>query len=160
MIAEKELPADSSPATPPAGSRALVRGHLRFGWMSLLVFLTAGMVLESLHGFKIGLYLDVDNEARRLLWTLAHAHGALLAILHLGFALTVYLLPGWAPKPRAWASWCLMGATVLMPAGFFLGGLFLHAGDPGIGILLLPPGAVMLFVAVLLAWRGVQAGGM
>ena len=52
--------------------------HLRFGWASLFVFATLGVGLELLHGFKVGLYLDVGNETRRLLWTLAHAHGVLL----------------------------------------------------------------------------------
>ena len=40
--------------------------HLRFGWWSLLVFATLGLVLESLHGFKVRAYLDVSNETRRL----------------------------------------------------------------------------------------------
>jgi len=62
--------------------------HLRFGWWSLLVFATLGLILESLHGFKVRAYLDVSNETRRLMWTLAHAHGTLLAVVsgaaHLG----------------------------------------------------------------------------
>jgi hypothetical protein len=37
-----------------------------------------------------------------------------------------------------------------MPVGFFLGGLFVYAGDPGLGILLVPVGGLLLFVAVLL----------
>ena len=41
---------------------ALSRHHLRFGWWSLLVFLSLGIALETLHGFKIGWYLDVANE--------------------------------------------------------------------------------------------------
>ena len=53
------------------------RLHLRFGWWSLLVFMTLGLMLEALHAFKMGVYLDVSSETRRLLWTLAHAHGAL-----------------------------------------------------------------------------------
>lgn len=135
---------------------ALVRGHLRIGWASLLLFLSLGIALESLHGLKLGLYLDVGNESRRLLWTLAHAHGTLLSLVHLGFALTVHLLPDWASRPRAWASWCLTGATFLMPAGFFLGGLFLHGGDPGLGIALLPLGAGLLLAAVVLTSRGTR----
>lgn len=51
------------------------RRHLRFGWWSLLFFLTFGLGLETLHGLKVGWYLDVENETRRLMWTLAHAHG-------------------------------------------------------------------------------------
>ncbi len=42
-----------------------MRLHLRFGWWSLLVFLLLGLVLETLHGFKIGWYLDVSNSIRR-----------------------------------------------------------------------------------------------
>lgn len=136
---------------------ALVRGHLKTGWASLLLFLSLGIALEALHGFKLGIYLDVANESRRLLWTLAHAHGTLLSLVHLGFALTVHLLPGWPSRPRAWASWCLTGATVLMPAGFFLGGLFLHGGDPGLGIALLPVGAGLLLACVILTLGSTRA---
>src|SRR5688572_24062207 len=84
-------------ATPVASSDArananedpmamVVRRHLRFGWFSLLVFLTLGLMLEALHGFKVQAYLNVMNETRRLMWTLAHAHGAMLGLAHLGFA--------------------------------------------------------------------------
>ena len=41
----------------------------------MAVFGTLGLVLETLHGFKIGAYLDVSNETRRLMWRLAHVHG-------------------------------------------------------------------------------------
>ena len=51
--------------------------HVRFGWWSLLFFLTLGIALESLHGFKIGWYLDVTNETRRYMFTLGHAHGTM-----------------------------------------------------------------------------------
>src|ERR1041384_6833709 len=47
--------------------------NLRFGWWSLLVFLSLGAVLETLQGFKIGWYLDVGNETRRLMFTLARS---------------------------------------------------------------------------------------
>ena len=65
------------------------RRHVRFGWGSLLFFLTLGFVLELLHGFKAGMYLDVSNETLRLMWTLAHAHGALLGLVHVLFALSL-----------------------------------------------------------------------
>ena len=57
------------------------RRHLRVGWWSLLLFATLGLVLESLQGFKVRAYLDVSNETRRLMWTLAHAHGTLVGIV-------------------------------------------------------------------------------
>jgi|SRR5881396_257979 len=132
----------------------LTRRHLRFGWWTLLVFLTLGLVLESLHGFKVGLYLHVSNETRRLMWTLAHAHGTLLGLVNLGFAFTVRLVPEWAARERGIASACLRGATWLMPAGFFLGGLFVYSGDPGLGILLVPIGGLLLLVAVFLTACG------
>src|SRR5882672_2928007 len=76
----------------PHADPSLVRRHLKVGWWALLVFLTAGLVLEALHGFKIGAYLNVSNETRRLMWTLAHAHGALLGLVNLGFAATARIL--------------------------------------------------------------------
>jgi hypothetical protein len=136
---------------------SLYRRHLRFGWWSLLVFLTLGFALETLHGFKVGWYLDVADETRRLMWTLAHAHGTLLSVLHLVFAATAC---GPLPRPAAWrrrASACLFGATVLLPGGFFLGGVFVYDGDPGLGVLLVPAGALLLWVAVLLTARGVAS---
>jgi hypothetical protein len=132
----------------------LSRVHLRIGWWALLFFLSAGAALESMHGFKLGFYLDVSNEVRRLTWTLAHAHGSLLAILNLVFAATLPLAPQWSDSSRVVASRCLIGALILLPMGFLLGGIFVHGGDPGLGVLLVPPGAALLFVAVLLAARG------
>jgi len=128
----------------------LIRRHLRFGWWTLLIFLTAGLALEALHGLKVGAYLNVSNETRRLMWTLAHAHGTLLGLVNLGFAATARVLPAWPEPNKRFASASLLGATVLMPAGFFLGGLFIYAGDPGLGILLVPAGGILLFTAVLL----------
>ena len=123
--------------------------HLRFGWWALLAFLCMGLVLEALHGFKIRFYLDVSNETRRLLWTLAHAHGVLLSILNLVFAASLRSFPEFASRSLGVASRCLLGATVLLPSGFFLGGLFIWAGDPGLGIALVPLGGALLFWAVL-----------
>lgn len=128
----------------------VMRRHLRFGWFSLLVFLTLGLALEALHGFKVQAYLNVMNETRRLMWTLAHAHGTLLGLAHLGFAFTVSCTPAWSARKRTLASFALVAASVLMPAGFFIGGIWVYAGDPGLGILLVPVGGLLLFAAVLL----------
>ena len=131
--------------------------HLRVGWWALLGFLTLGIVLESLHGFKIGFYLDVSNETRRLMWRLAHAHGALLSILNLVFSVSTRSLQGWGGRQRLLASRCLLGALILLPLGFLLGGAFVYEGDPGLGVLLVPPGALLLFLAVFLTARGVDS---
>ena len=134
----------------PHASR--VRYHLAFGWWSLLAFLTLGVALEALHGFKVGYYLDVSNEVRRLMWTLAHAHGALLGLIHVALAATLAL---GAPSPRAAlvGSRGLTAASLLLPLGFFLGGFGITGGDPGVGVALVPLGALALFVAVgAMAW--------
>ncbi len=155
-------PTDTDPAEPPAAdstraeNRALVRRHLRFGWLSLLVFLLLGVVLETLHGFKIGYYLDVQNHTRRLMWTLAHAHGSLLSLINVAFAVSLPLVGRWAPGPRSMASRCLLASTLTLPSGFFLGGVFIHGGDPGLGIVLVPVGALLLAIAVFLAARGAK----
>ena len=46
---------------------------------------------------------------------------------------------------------------VLWSLGLLLGGMFIHGGDPGLGVLLVPPGAVLLIVAVLLTALAVRA---
>ncbi len=130
------------------GKTRIVHRHLRFGWWSLLCFLSLGIALETMHGFKMGYYLDTNNETRRLMWTLAHTHGTLLSIVHLVFASTLRILPQENSKLQRLASPCLCGASILMPGGFFLGGLIFYGGDPGIGILLLPVGALLLLLAV------------
>ena len=131
----------------------MVRRHLLFGWGLLLVFLTLGLVLETFHGFKVRWYVDLNNETRRLMWTLAHAHGVLLALLNIAFAVTVYVRPN-ADKQRPLASVCLLIAGLLLPGGFFLGGWVIHQGDPGIGVFLTPIGGLLLFLSVALTLRG------
>lgn len=149
-------PPATSPA-PDADTAACVQSHLRFGWWCLLTFVALGVLLEALHGFKVGWYLNVSTQTRRLLFTLAHAHGTLLALVNMAFAFTVTQLPGWDPRRRKLASSLLKAATVLVPGGFFLGGLIIHQGDPGLGILLVPLGALLLLLAVWGAARATRA---
>jgi hypothetical protein len=121
--------------------------HLRAGWWALLIYLLLGLGLEALNGFKIGWYLDVDNETRRTMLRLAHAHGALLGLCNLAFAST--LDSGRVDRTRVGlASACLLAATVLLPAGFLLGGVVIYDGDPGLGIVLVPLGALVLVLGV------------
>lgn len=129
----------------PSGG-PLAQRHLRFGWTTVLVFAVLGLTLEALHGFKVRAYLDVANDTRRLMWTLAHAHGTLLGIVNVLYGLTVASVPGWGRRPLT--SRGLVAAAVLLPAGFFLGGLLPYGGDPGLGILLVPVGALALVAAL------------
>ncbi len=127
--------------------------HLRFGWWSLLVFATLGLVLETLHGFKVRAYLDVSNDTRRLMWTLAHAHGTLLAVIHILFGLMLRSGIEMHESNQRLVSNALVAASILLPGGFFLGGIVIYGGDPGLGILLLPVGAVLLLVSVFVIAR-------
>jgi hypothetical protein len=130
----------------PIGPMDYVRRHLRFGWSALLIFATLGLVLEALQGFKVAAYLDVANETRRLMWRLAHAHGALLGAINILFALTLKASSSFSGAPRI--STTLIAATVLLPLGFFLGGVVFYSGDPGVGVLLVPIGAALLLLSL------------
>jgi hypothetical protein len=133
-----------------------MRRHLRIGWWSVAVFGLLGLILETLHGFKVGLYLDVSNDTRRLMWTLAHAHGTLLGLVHLAFAFTLRH-GGVEDGNLKTASAALVGASALLPTGFFLGGVRFYAGDPGVGVALVPAGAVLAIYAAVVAARAVRS---
>jgi hypothetical protein len=130
--------------------RQIARRHFSIGWMALLVFLSMGAFLETLHGFKIGFYLDPNAKLRREMWTLAHAHGTLLALVQFAFAAGLMHFGIWTEGRLKLASFFLIDAAVLIPLGFFLGGLFPTESDPWIGIYLVPLGALLLFIAVTL----------
>ncbi len=127
------------------------RGHVRFGCYALLVFIALGFALEVFHAMRFGFYLSNETEPRRLMWTLAHAHGSLIAVIHIAFG------AAWAQltaDPRlATATLCLRGAMVALPGGFFLGGLWVIPPDPGIGIALVPIGGLLLVAAIALVAR-------
>jgi hypothetical protein len=112
--------------------------NLIAGWLMIVIFASLGLVLEGLHAFKFPLYLDVGAEPRRLVWTLAHAHGVLLGLVQIALALTHRSLStnfedGWA--------WTLTIGALLIPIGFFVGGFGIQGGDPGPWVLLVPVGA-------------------
>ena len=144
-----------NPKDPRDATLTVARRHVRFGWRSLLCFLSLGIFLEALHGFKVGAYLDAANETRRLMWTLAHAHGTLLGLIHVAFGVTIGMFDVEGTRWRRIASPCLRGASFLLPGGFFLGGVFIYDGDPGMGIFLVPVGALLLFIGVFLIARGI-----
>jgi hypothetical protein len=118
-----------------------------FGWFLLAVFLPLGLTLEALHALKVPVYLG--SPLRRELWTLAHAHGNLLGILCLTFAALGERIPD--AGARGSISRWLRAGSLLLPVGFFLGGILNSEGDPSLGILLVPAGAVCLLVALVRA---------
>ena len=127
--------------------------HLRMGWCLLSVFIVLGMVLEGMHTFKIGWFLDLANETRRLLLRLAHAHGVLLGLVNIAFALSLAHRAPRSERVEVWISRCVLLGGALLPAGFLLGGLVVLGGDPNPAVLLAPIGALLLFAGVLgVAW--------
>jgi len=107
-----------------------------FGWWAL---------------FKVGWYLDVDNEGRKLQLTLAHTHGTLLAVVNIIFALSFKGsgVNGTLAKAAKFLKW----AAILMPLGFLGGGIMSMGADPGFAIVLVPVGGLLLFAGVLFAAR-------
>lgn len=126
----------------------LVRRHLRLGWTGLLVFLTLGIALEVLHGFKVSWYLSPDGTQRRLLLTLAHAHGTLLSLVQIALAFTLRAAPIPNGRLANCMSWSMTGGQFVLPLGFLLGGVWLLGGEPGPGIFLVPAGAAALLLGV------------
>jgi hypothetical protein len=147
----------SDPAPDDDHARAaLRRRHLAFGWWTIAIFTALGLVLEAAHGLKLGWYLDVTSATRRLSFTLAHAHGVLLGVLHLAFASSV-ADSQLGPLGLARASFALRAVTVLLPLGFFAGGIAVYAGDPGFAIVLVPPAGALLVGALIAIARGFSA---
>lgn len=124
-----------------------IRKTVRMGWLLLAIALPFGVTLEALHGFKVQAYLASDM--RREMWRLAHAHGTLLGMLCL---VSAALADAHIPEAiRARVLAMIRWGAVLMPLGFFLGGVLNSEGDPSLGILLVPPGALLLIAALVRA---------
>jgi hypothetical protein len=151
-MSDEKPPADDG-APPDDGLRATANRHFRYGWWGLFLFAALGLVLESLNGMRVGWYLDVSNEARRTMFRLAHAHGTLLSLINVMFALSLQSRFGKELGAPRVPSACLLAALILLPAGFFTGGLVIYDADPGLGVMLVPVGALLFIVAALLLAR-------
>lgn len=118
--------------------------HLRLGWTLIAIAFAAGLLLETLLGTKA--VVVAEDALRKELWSLAHFHAAFLGLLNL-----VY------PRIADARSRLLLLGSVLLPLGFFLGGVAHPEGDPSLGIWLAPIGALLLVyvagVHARNAWR-------
>src|SRR5437868_15274796 len=85
---------------------------------------------------------------RRLMFTLAHAHGTALALVNIVAGLTARNVERFELRPAV--SFCLICAGLLFPLGFFLGGVLSYCGYPRLGIMLAPTAAPMSFYSLAL----------
>lgn len=114
------------------------------GWFGLAFWLSLGLLLEGLIGFRAPAYLQ--DATRRELFRLAHAHGAILSLLLLiaGLYLNKDLI-----APPSHAIRALQVGAVLMPLGFLLGGIWHYESDPNPLIIAAPIGGLLIIFAVI-----------
>jgi hypothetical protein len=124
-------------------SRSSRQTHVQ-GWISIAIWMTFGLLLEGLLGYKTPAYL-LDNE-RRELFRLAHTHGTLLSLLLIAAALCSQRF-NLAPPRAALAS--LRVGAALLPLGFLFAGIWHYESDPGLAIWLVPPAALLLIFGVI-----------
>jgi hypothetical protein len=131
----------------PATPRSDWYGRLMFqGWASIALWMSVGLLLEGLLGYKIPYYLN--DLQRRELFRLAHTHGTFLGLVLIAAALCQKHR---ATLPRA-AAVALSLGSALMPLGFLLSGIWHPEGDPGPAVWIVPPAALLIiFGTVLLA---------
>ena len=130
--------------------RASQRQQRIFGLWSLVAFALMGIALETLHGLRVSWYMT--QPVRREMLTLAHTHGTLLALIVITSSLFLYR-EGVDLATGRRSALLLRFSCILMPLGFLLGGVFANSTDPGIGILLVPAGALALIFGLILAIR-------
>jgi hypothetical protein len=125
-------------------SNSQTRALLRQGWISLAIWIAFGILVEGLIGYRIPALLD--DLIRREMFRLAHAHGTLLSIVLIVAAICVRLD---LIQVGRFAALGLRMAAVVLPVGFFLGGVWHFRDDPGVGIFLVPIGALALLTAAV-----------
>lgn len=127
----------------PAAANAPIGLSLQ-GWFSLAFWLSAGLFLEGLIGFRAPAYLQ--DPTRRELFRLAHAHGAILSMLLL--LVDLYIVKNLIAPPPV-VIWALRIGVILMPAGFFVGGIWHYERDPNLLVIAAPIGGLLIIFAVI-----------
>jgi hypothetical protein len=117
---------------------------VRQGWISLAAWIAFGILVEGLIGFRIPALLD--DPIRRDMLRLAHAHGTLLNLALIAAAVCARLE---LLRLQARTALALRCAVIMLPTGFLLGGVWHFQSDPGLGILLVPVGAVLLLASAV-----------
>jgi hypothetical protein len=117
---------------------------VRQGWISLAIWIAFGILIEGMSAFRTPAFLD--DPLRREMLRLAHAHGTLLNLVLLVAVICARLE---IIVLRRASSISLSLAVIFVPIGFLLGGLWHYPDDPGLGIFLVPAGALLLLFAAV-----------
>jgi hypothetical protein len=112
------------------------------GWISLAAWIVFGLLIEGLIGFRSPALLD--DSVRRDMFRLAHAHGTLLNLVLIAAAICVRLD---LIRVGRLTLLGLRAAVILLPVGFLLAGIWHFKDDPGVAILFVPLGAVLLLTS-------------
>ena len=114
------------------------------GWVSLALWMSVGLLLESLMAYKAPSYLN--DLQRRELFRLAHAHGSALALLLVLVAIWIRTVE---VKISGLTVFALRFGAGLLPIGFLTAGIWHPEGDPGIAIWLVPVSALALIFGII-----------
>jgi hypothetical protein len=129
-----------TPSHPTTGAAPLIRQ----GWISLALWIAFGILVEGFRAFRSPAVLD--DAVRQDMFRLAHAHGTLLNLVLIAAAICARLD---LVRLGSGASLGLRVSVILLPAGFLIGGLWHFKDEPGLGILLVPIGAVLLLASAV-----------
>ena len=121
-----------------------IRSSIVQAFVGIAVWMAFGLLLEGLIGYKTPLYLQ--DQVRRELFRLAHAHGTLLSLLLLGVALATDRLNLTLPKL---AQMSIRVGVVILPVGFLAAGVWHYESDPGIAIWVVPIAALLVIFGVI-----------
>lgn len=117
---------------------------IRQAWISLALWIAFGILLEGFRAFRSPAVLD--DAVRQDMFRLAHSHGTLLNLVLLAAAICSRLE---MIRLGPMASLGLRSSVILLPLGFLLGGSWHFKDEPGLGILLVPIGAVILLASAI-----------
>ena len=121
-----------------------IRPALLQGFLSIAFWMSVGLLLEGLLGYKTPGYLQ--DPVRRELFRLAHAHGTLLGLLVVVAGLVTQSLQMSAPR---YSRLALQIGAAVMPFGFLISGIWHYESDPGLGIWLVPPAALLVIFGII-----------
>jgi len=105
-----------------------------------------GLWLEAMYGLRAEGW--IDDPLRREFLRLGHSHGALLGLVNVALAWAMERLE----TPAAWARKIRIAAicgALLVGVGFVAGGLLHGPTDPGLPILVVPAGALMVLTSAI-----------